>query len=61
MMVALMWVVRIRAVVVMVVVDLAWLLVGVALNRANLRPMTERALNHGLAAALVVAAASAFF
>lgn len=48
-------------VVVMVVVDLAWLLVGVALNRANLRPMTERVLNHGLAAALVVAAASAFF
>jgi threonine/homoserine/homoserine lactone efflux protein len=47
-------------VVVMLVVDLAWLLFGVALNRASLPPATERSLNLCFAAAIVMAAALSF-
>lgn len=47
-------------VVVMVIVDLAWLLAGAALNRASLHPVTERALNLCLAAMILGSAALAF-
>ncbi|MEZ0471495.1 LysE family translocator [Luteimonas salinilitoris] len=43
-------------VIVMIVVDFAWLLAGVALHRSTLRPEVERALNLFLAAAIVAAA-----
>ncbi|HEV2673940.1 MAG TPA: LysE family transporter [Aliidongia sp.] len=44
----------------MIVVDIAWLLVGVALHQAILRPATERALNLGLGAMILGAAAISF-
>jgi threonine/homoserine/homoserine lactone efflux protein len=43
-------------VMVAVVVDLAWLFVGVTLQRAALRPLTERILNLTLAATILLAA-----
>jgi hypothetical protein len=43
-------------VTVAIVVDLAWLFVGVKLRRAGLRPLTERILNCTLAATIVLAA-----
>lgn len=47
-------------VAVMLIVDLAWLLVGVAMNQASLRPATERALNLCLAAMILGSAGLAF-
>jgi threonine/homoserine/homoserine lactone efflux protein len=43
-------------VIVAIVVDLAWLFVGVRLQRAALRPLTERILNFTLAATILLAA-----
>lgn len=43
-------------VIVAIVVDLAWLFVGVRLQRAALRPQTERILNFTLAATILLAA-----
>jgi threonine/homoserine/homoserine lactone efflux protein len=43
-------------VIVAIVVDLAWLFVGVTLQRAALRPLTERILNLTLAATILLAA-----
>jgi threonine/homoserine/homoserine lactone efflux protein len=43
-------------VIVAIVVDLAWLFVGVKLRRAALRPLTERILNFSLAATILLAA-----
>jgi threonine/homoserine/homoserine lactone efflux protein len=43
-------------VVVAIVVDIVWLFVGVKLQRAALRPQTERILNFILAATILVAA-----
>jgi threonine/homoserine/homoserine lactone efflux protein len=43
-------------VIVAIVVDLAWLFVGVKLQRAALRPLTERILNCTLAATILLAA-----
>ncbi len=43
-------------VIVAVVVDLAWLCVGVRLRRAELRPLTERILNLSLAATILLTA-----
>jgi threonine/homoserine/homoserine lactone efflux protein len=43
-------------VIVAIVVDLVWLYVGVKLQRATLRPLTERILNFTLAAMILVAA-----
>jgi threonine/homoserine/homoserine lactone efflux protein len=43
-------------VIVAIVVDLAWLFVGVRLRRAVLRPLTERILNLTLAATILLAA-----
>jgi threonine/homoserine/homoserine lactone efflux protein len=43
-------------VIVAIVVDLAWLFVGVTLQRAALRPLTERILNFTLAATILLAA-----
>jgi threonine/homoserine/homoserine lactone efflux protein len=43
-------------VIVAVVVDLAWLLVGVRLKRAALRPVTEHLLNASLGATILVVA-----
>ncbi len=45
---------------VILVVDMAWLLVGVALNQSGLRPATERALNLCLGVMILGAAALAF-
>jgi len=47
-------------VAVMLIVDLAWLLVGVALNNASLRPAAERTLNLCLAAMILGSAGLAF-
>lgn len=47
-------------VIVMIVVDFAWLLVGAALHQATLSPGKERALNLCLASAILVAAALSF-
>jgi len=47
-------------VLVMIVVDLLWLLAGVALGRASLPPTIERGLNYILAAMIVAAAGLAF-
>ena len=47
-------------VVVMIVVDILWLLAGVALGKASLPPNIERGLNCVLAAMIVVAAGLAF-
>jgi threonine/homoserine/homoserine lactone efflux protein len=46
----------ILCVIVAIVVDLAWLFVGVRLQRAALRPLTERILNVTLAATILLAA-----
>jgi threonine/homoserine/homoserine lactone efflux protein len=43
-------------VIVAIVVDIAWLFVGVKLQRAALRPLSERILNFTLAATIVLAA-----
>jgi threonine/homoserine/homoserine lactone efflux protein len=43
-------------VIVAIVVDMIWLYVGVKLQRAALRPVTERLLNFTLAATILVAA-----
>lgn len=43
-------------VIVAIVVDLVWLYVGVRLQRATLRPLTERILNFTLAATILPAA-----
>ena len=43
-------------VIVAIVVDLVWLYVGVRLQRATLRPLTERILNFTLAATILLAA-----
>lgn len=43
---------------VIVVVDLAWLAIGAALRRAPLGPRAERAMNTGLALAVLVATAA---
>jgi len=43
-------------VIVAIVVDIAWLFVGVRLQRAALRPLTERILNLTLAATILLAA-----
>jgi threonine/homoserine/homoserine lactone efflux protein len=43
-------------VIVAIVVDLVWLYVGVRLQRATLRPRTERILNFTLAATILLAA-----
>ena len=43
-------------VIVAIVVDLVWLYVGVSLQRATLRPLTERILNSALAATILLAA-----
>jgi threonine/homoserine/homoserine lactone efflux protein len=43
-------------VIVAIVVDLAWLFVGVRLKRAALRPLTERILNASLGATILLAA-----
>jgi threonine/homoserine/homoserine lactone efflux protein len=43
-------------VIVAIVVDIAWLYVGVKLQRTALRPLTERILNFTLAATILVAA-----
>lgn len=43
-------------VIVMIVVDFAWLLAGAALHRWTLQPRTERALNLFLALAIIAAA-----
>ncbi len=43
-------------VIVAIVVDIAWLFVGVKLRRAALRPLTERLLNYTLAATILLAA-----
>ncbi len=50
----------ILCVLVMLVVDIVWLLVGVSLHRAALRPAIERILNVGLGATILGAAAMAF-
>ncbi|MFD0860189.1 LysE family translocator [Roseovarius aquimarinus] len=47
-------------VLVMIVVDILWLLAGVALGRASLPPSIERGLNYILAAMIVAAAGLAF-
>lgn len=47
-------------VAVMLIVDLAWLFVGVAMNQASLRPAPERALNLCLAAMILGSAGLAF-
>lgn len=47
-------------VAVILVVDFAWLLVGVAMNQASLRPATERVLNLCLAAMILGSAGLAF-
>jgi len=47
-------------VVVMIVVDILWLLAGVALGKASLPPNIERGLNYVLAAMIVAAAGLAF-
>ncbi len=47
-------------VLVILVVDLAWLLVGVALKRATLAPRAERAMNVVLAVMILAAAALTF-
>ena len=44
----------------MIVVDIAWLLAGVALHQATLQPRTERALNLALGAMILGAAAVSF-
>jgi threonine/homoserine/homoserine lactone efflux protein len=54
---ALKWVL---CVLVMIIVDIAWLFVGVALNQAAPRPVTERILNVSLGAMILGAAALAF-
>jgi threonine/homoserine/homoserine lactone efflux protein len=46
-------------VVVILVVDLAWVLVGAALHRATLPPQIEQGMNIGFAAAILAAAAAA--
>jgi len=46
-------------VVVILIVDLAWVLVGAALHRASLPPRIERGMNIGFAAAILAAAAAA--
>jgi threonine/homoserine/homoserine lactone efflux protein len=46
----------ILCVIVAIVVDLSWLFVGVRLQRAALRPLTERILNFTLAATILLAA-----
>jgi threonine/homoserine/homoserine lactone efflux protein len=46
-------------VAVILVVDLAWVLVGAALHRATLPPRIERAMNLGFAAAILIAAVAA--
>jgi threonine/homoserine/homoserine lactone efflux protein len=46
-------------VIVILVVDLAWVLVGAALHRATLPPRIERAMNIGFAAAILGAAVAA--
>jgi threonine/homoserine/homoserine lactone efflux protein len=48
-------------VIVAIVVDLVWLFVGVRLQRAELRPVTERILNFGLAGTILLAAILTFF
>jgi threonine/homoserine/homoserine lactone efflux protein len=45
---------------VMLIVDLAWLLIGVAMNQTSLRPAAERTLNFCLAAMILAAAGLAF-
>jgi threonine/homoserine/homoserine lactone efflux protein len=47
-------------VAVMIVVDILWLLAGVALGKASLPPNIERGLNYVLAAMIVAAAGLAF-
>jgi threonine/homoserine/homoserine lactone efflux protein len=48
-------------VIVAIVVDLAWLFVGVRLRRAKLRPRTERLLNVTLAVTILLAALFTLF
>lgn len=47
-------------VVVMMVVDIAWLLIGVALKQVRMRPSAERAVNVGLALMILAATGLAF-
>jgi threonine/homoserine/homoserine lactone efflux protein len=48
-------------VAVILVVDIAWVLLGAALHRAVLPPRIERAMNIAFAAAILVAALPALF
>jgi len=44
----------------MMVVDIAWLLIGVALKQVRMRPSAERAVNVGLALMILAATGLAF-
>jgi len=48
-------------VIVAIVVDLAWLFVGVRLRRAVLRPLAERILNLTLGATILLVAIATLF